>query len=143
MREYDALLFVSFGGPERPEDVMPFLENVTRGRNVPRERLLGVAEHYHHFGGKSPINDQNRALIAALERDFQEHDIQLPIYFGNRNWAPYLQDAVAAMTALVRAVWPLVAGETAGTQGVSGTESPEPLESEDATGTDEVSPPPG
>jgi ferrochelatase len=99
MPEYDALLFVSFGGPERPEDVMPFLENVTRGRNVPRERLLSVAEHYHHFGGKSPINEQNRALIAALEQDFRAHGIQLPIYFGNRNWAPYLKDAMAAMTA--------------------------------------------
>jgi ferrochelatase len=78
---------------------MPFLENVTRGRNVPRERLLSVAEHYHHFGGKSPINEQNRALIAALEQDFRQHGIQLPIYFGNRNWAPYLKDAVADMTA--------------------------------------------
>jgi protoporphyrin/coproporphyrin ferrochelatase len=99
MREFDALLFVSFGGPERPEDVLPFLENVTRGRNVPRERLLRVAEHYDHFGGKSPINEQNRALIAALERDFRDHGIELPIYFGNRNWSPFLKDALLEMKA--------------------------------------------
>src|SRR5687768_1170800 len=96
---YDAFLLVSFGGPEKRDEVLPFLENVLRGRNVPRERLLSVAEHYYHFGGKSPINDQNRALIAALEQDFREHGIQLPIYFGNRNWAPYLKDAVADMVA--------------------------------------------
>src|SRR5262245_29766337 len=99
MPEYDALLFVSFGGPERPEDVLPFLENVTRGRNVPPERLLSVAEHYHHFGGKSPINEQNRALIAALQQDFAAHGIELPIYFGNRNWSPFLADAIAEMKA--------------------------------------------
>ncbi len=86
---YDALLLVSFGGPEKPEDVMPFLENVTRGRNIPPERLLGVAEHYYHFGGKSPINDQNRELIAALKHEFENYGIQLPIYWGNRNWDPY------------------------------------------------------
>jgi ferrochelatase len=94
---YDALLFVSFGGPERPEEVIPFLENVTRGRGVPRERLAIVAEHYQHLGGKSPINDQNRALIAAVDQDLRAHGIQLPIYFGNRNWAPFLGDAVAEM----------------------------------------------
>jgi ferrochelatase len=97
MPVYDALLFVSFGGPERPEDVMPFLENVTRGRGVPRERLEAVAEHYHHFGGKSPINDQNRALIARVDEELKSHGINLPIYFGNRNWAPFLGDAVAQM----------------------------------------------
>jgi ferrochelatase len=97
MHDYDSLLFVSFGGPERPEDVLPFLENVTRGRNVPRERLLAVAEHYRHFGGKSPINEQNRALIAALEQDFRAHGIDLPIYFGNRNWSPFLKDALTQM----------------------------------------------
>ncbi|HEY2838685.1 MAG TPA: ferrochelatase, partial [Pirellulales bacterium] len=96
---YDALLLVSFGGPERREDVLPFLENVTRGRNVPRERLLEVAEHYYHFGGASPINAQNRALIAALERLLVENGPRLPIYFGNRNWAPYLRDAIAQMAA--------------------------------------------
>ena len=95
--DYDALLFVSFGGPERAEDVIPFLENVTKGRGVPPERLLAVAEHYHHLGGKSPINEQNRALIAALARGFEARGIKLPIYFGNRNWAPYLADAVGAM----------------------------------------------
>jgi protoporphyrin/coproporphyrin ferrochelatase len=98
-RAYDALLVLSFGGPEGMDDVMPFLENVTRGRNIPRERLEEVAEHYAHFGGVSPINAQNRALIAALERELAEHDIDLPIYFGNRNWHPLLQDAVEAMRA--------------------------------------------
>lgn len=97
MPNYDALLFVSFGGPERPEDVMPFLENVTRGRGVPRQRLESVAEHYQHFGGKSPINAQNRALIGALETELREHGIDLPIYFGNRNWKPYLPEAVIEM----------------------------------------------
>jgi protoporphyrin/coproporphyrin ferrochelatase len=94
---YDALLLISFGGPERAEDVMPFLENVTRGRDVPRERLEQVAEHYHHLGGKSPINEQNRALIAALEADFAAHGVHLPIYFGNRNWHPFLPDTVRQM----------------------------------------------
>src|SRR4051794_15631844 len=94
---YDAVLIVSFGGPERPEDVMPFLENVTRGRNVPYERLHEVAQHYLHFGGKSPINDQNRALIAALERELGEHGRKLPVYWGNRNWHPLLPDALRQM----------------------------------------------
>jgi ferrochelatase len=97
MPDYDALLVVSFGGPERPEDVIPFLENVTRGRGIPRERLESVAEHYHHFGGKSPINDQNRELIARVDEELKRHGIELPIYFGNRNWAPLLGDAVAQM----------------------------------------------
>ncbi|MBV9264845.1 MAG: ferrochelatase, partial [Acidobacteriaceae bacterium] len=87
---YDALLIVSFGGPEGPEDVLPFLENVTRGKNVPRERLLEVAEHYYHFGGKSPLNDQCRDLIQALRSDFDSNGIPLPIYWGNRNWHPFL-----------------------------------------------------
>lgn len=94
---YDALLFVSFGGPERPEDVLPFLENVTRGRGIPRERLESVAEHYHHFGGKSPINEQNRALIARVSEALAAQGVELPVYFGNRNWAPLLADAVADM----------------------------------------------
>jgi protoporphyrin/coproporphyrin ferrochelatase len=98
-RAYDALLVLSFGGPEGMDDVMPFLENVTRGRNIPRERLEEVAEHYAHFGGASPINAQNRALIAALERELAEHGIDLPIYFGNRNWHPLLQDTIEAMRA--------------------------------------------
>ncbi|HEX4769744.1 MAG TPA: ferrochelatase [Bryobacteraceae bacterium] len=96
---YEALLVVSFGGPEKPDDVLPFLENVTRGRNVPRERLLGVAEHYYHFGGKSPINDQNRALIAALEDELPANGIDLPIYWGNRNWQPTLTEALSRMKA--------------------------------------------
>ena len=94
---YDALLVVSFGGPEQPADVIPFLENVLRGKDVPRERMLQVAEHYRHFGGKSPINAQNRALITALEVEFAAHDIKLPIYWGNRNWHPMLADTVARM----------------------------------------------
>jgi ferrochelatase len=96
---YDALLLVSFGGPERHEDVIPFLENVLRGRNIPRERLLQVAEHYYHFDGKTPINDQNRALIAALERELAERGPRLPVYWGNRNWHPLLSDTVRKMEA--------------------------------------------
>jgi protoporphyrin/coproporphyrin ferrochelatase len=96
---YDALLLVSFGGPERPEDVVPFLENVTRGRGIPRERLEDVGEHYQLFGGRSPINDINRALLEALRADLREHGIDVPVYWGNRNWDPYLTDAVAEMRA--------------------------------------------
>ncbi len=93
----DAILIVSFGGPEGAEDVLPFLEKVTRGRGVPRERLLEVAEHYHHFGGVSPINGQNRALIAALERLLAAEGPALPVYWGNRNWHPLLPDAIRQM----------------------------------------------
>jgi ferrochelatase len=96
--EFDAIVVVSFGGPEGPEDVMPFLENVTRGRNVPRERLLDVAHHYELFGGVSPINAQNRALIAALEPELRRRGVELPVYFGNRNWHPYLPDTMQQMT---------------------------------------------
>lgn len=91
---YDALLLLSFGGPEGPDDVVPFLENVTRGRGIPRERLKEVGQHYFLFGGVSPINEQNRALLAALREDFAQHDLDLPIYWGNRNWAPYLTDTL-------------------------------------------------
>ena len=94
---YDALLLVSFGGPERPEDVVPFLENVTRGRGIPRERLEEVGEHYFRFGGRSPINDINRALLAAIRADLDDHGIGIPVYWGNRNWDPYLTDEVARM----------------------------------------------
>ena len=94
---YDALLVLSFGGPEGMADVIPFLENVTRGRNIPAERLAEVAEHYYHFGGVSPINAQNRALIAALEVELRSHGIDLPIYFGNRNWDPFLVDSLQQM----------------------------------------------
>ena len=97
MPHYDALLVVSFGGPEGPDDVLPFLENVVRGRNVPRERLLEVAEHYHHFGGVSPLNQQNRDLIAALAGELSNHGIPLPIFFGNRNWQPFLADTLREM----------------------------------------------
>jgi ferrochelatase len=89
---YDAFLLLSFGGPEGPDDVIPFLENVTRGRGVPPERLAEVAEHYRHFGGVSPINDQCRALLAALEPR-----LDLPVYWGNRNWHPMLADTVKKM----------------------------------------------
>jgi len=94
---YDAILIVGFGGPEAPKDVLPFLENVTRGRNVPRGRLLEVAAHYDHFGGRSPINDQCRELIAALRRELDERSIHLPVYWGNRNWHPFLADALRQM----------------------------------------------
>lgn len=96
---YDAILVTSFGGPESPDDVMPFLENVLRGKNVPRERMLEVAEHYYHFGGKSPINDQNRQLIAALEAELAQHGPRLPIYWGNRNWNPMLTETLQRMKA--------------------------------------------
>ncbi len=94
---YDAIIVVSFGGPEGPADVIPFLENVLRGKNVPRERMLEVAEHYQHFGGVSPINEQNRSLIKALEHELLEHGPQLPIYWGNRNWDPMLADTLEQM----------------------------------------------
>jgi protoporphyrin/coproporphyrin ferrochelatase len=90
--DFDAVLLLSFGGPEGPEQVRPFLENVTRGRNVPPERLDEVAEHYLHFGGVSPINQINRELIVQLEAE-----LDIPVYFGNRNWEPYVEDAVAVM----------------------------------------------
>ncbi|WP_033213318.1 ferrochelatase [Kitasatospora phosalacinea] len=91
---YDALLLLSFGGPEGPEDVVPFLENVTRGRGIPKERLTEVGKHYFLFGGISPINAQNRELLGALREDFADHGLDLPVYWGNRNWAPYLEDAL-------------------------------------------------
>ncbi|MCP4509432.1 MAG: ferrochelatase, partial [Fuerstiella sp.] len=91
---YDALLFVSFGGPKGPDDVIPFLENVLRGRNVPPARMLEVAEHYNKFGGVSPINEQCRQLIAALAVELQNHDVDLPIFWGNRNWNPLLPDTM-------------------------------------------------
>lgn len=96
---YDAVLLVSFGGPEAPEDVVPFLENVTRGRGIPRERLEEVGQHYYGFGGKSPINDQNRAFLAALREDLAGAGIDLPVYWGNRNWDPYLADTLRQMAA--------------------------------------------
>src|SRR5687767_7267047 len=94
---YDAVVVVSFGGPEGMDDVIPFLENVLRGRNVPRERMLAVAKHYEMFGGVSPINSQNRKLIAALEDELEINGPRLPIYFGNRNWHPMLAATVAQM----------------------------------------------
>lgn len=97
--DYDALLIVSFGGPEGPDDVLPFLENVLRGRNVPRERMLEVAEHYQHFGGVSPINQHCRELIAAIQTELAEHGPQVPVYWGNRNWHPMLADTLKQMEA--------------------------------------------
>ncbi len=94
---YDALLFVSFGGPEGREDVIPFLENVLRGKNVPHERMMEVAEHYYHFDGISPINQQCRGLISDIAQEFQSNSIDLPIYWGNRNWSPYLVDTLRKM----------------------------------------------
>ncbi|MGP4111320.1 ferrochelatase [Streptomyces sp. 4N509B] len=93
-RPYDALLLLSFGGPEGPDDVLPFLENVTRGRGIPRERLAEVGAHYHLFGGVSPINAQNRELLAALRDDLARQGLDLPVYWGNRNWSPYLTDTL-------------------------------------------------
>jgi protoporphyrin/coproporphyrin ferrochelatase len=96
---YGAFLLVSFGGPEGPADVIPFLQNVTAGRNIPVERLEHVAEHYYRFGGVSPINQQCRDLVAAIEKDFAARGVHLPVYWGNRNWDPYLADTMAAMAA--------------------------------------------
>src|SRR5258706_16119667 len=94
---YDAILIVSFGGPEGMDDVMPFLENVLRGRNVPRERMLQVARHYEMFGGVSPINGQNRKLIAALKEELEADGPRLRIYWGNGNWQPMLVDTMQEM----------------------------------------------
>ncbi len=95
--KFDAVLLLSFGGPEGPDQVRPFLENVTRGRGIPPERLDDVAEHYLHFGGVSPINGINRDLIGQLERELSDRGADLPVYFGNRNWEPFVEDSVSAM----------------------------------------------
>jgi ferrochelatase len=99
MNSFDALLIVSFGGPEKHEDVLPFLENVLRGKNVPRERRLEVAEHYYHFDGRSPINEQTKELITAVEQEFRDHGVKMPVYWGNRNWHPFLADTLKQMQA--------------------------------------------
>ncbi len=96
---YDAVLLVSFGGPERPEDVVPFLENVTRGRGIPRDRLVEVGQHYFRFGGRSPINDQCRSLLAALRVELDARALDVPLFWGNRNWTPYLGDTLSALQA--------------------------------------------
>lgn len=96
-RRWDAVLLVSYGGPEGPDDVLPFLENATRGRGVPRDRLLEVANHYHHFGGISPITAQNRALAAGLREELARRGAPLPVYLGNRNWHPFLADTIRQM----------------------------------------------
>jgi protoheme ferro-lyase len=95
--DYDAILLVSFGGPEGPDDVLPFMENVTAGKDIPRERLEEVSQHYVAFGGRSPINDQCRALQAALEGLLAEEGPDLPVYWGNRNWHPMLADTLRQM----------------------------------------------
>jgi ferrochelatase len=94
---YDSVLVLSFGGPEKHDDVLPFLENVLRGKHVPRERMLEVAEHYYHFGGKSPINDLNRELIGALKNELATNGPDLPVYWGNRNWEPFLTGTLRQM----------------------------------------------
>ena len=96
---YDALMLASFGGPDGPDDVLPFLRNVTAGKGIPDERLAEVAEHYHHFGGASPINGQNLALQRALVDELERRGIDLPVVWGNRNWTPYTRDALAAAHA--------------------------------------------
>ncbi|HHU45000.1 MAG TPA: ferrochelatase [Actinomycetales bacterium] len=96
---FDAVLLLSFGGPEKKEDVRPFLENVTRGRGIPPERLDEVGEHYYAFGGKSPLNDLNREIIANLEKKLADEGIDLPVYFGNRNWHPMAEDTAEKMAA--------------------------------------------
>ena len=96
---YDALLLVSFGGPEKPDDVLPFLRNVTAGKDIPDARLEEVGGHYFEFGGRSPINDQNRALIDAVRSDLAANGVDLPVYWGNRNWDPFLTDALEQMKA--------------------------------------------
>ena len=96
---YDAVMLVSFGGPEAADDVLPFLENVTRGRGIPRERLTAVGKHYYLFGGRSPINDQCRRLLAALRTELDARGIAVPLYWGNRNWTPYLRDAFTELAS--------------------------------------------
>src|SRR5215469_12553963 len=106
MPDYDAFLLVSFGGPEGPRDVMPFLENVTRGRGAPRDRLAEVAHHSELFGGVSPINKQCRDLLTAIGKDFAAAGVDLPLYWVNRNWHPYLADKVSRTppSAVIQAV---------------------------------------
>ncbi|SDB84060.1 ferrochelatase [Raineyella antarctica] len=99
LASYDAVVLLSFGGPERQEDVLPFLRNVTRGKDIPDERLAVVGQHYAMFGGRSPINDQNRALLASLRSELDRRDIDVPLVWGNRNWAPYLADTLAELAA--------------------------------------------
>ncbi|WGW13344.1 ferrochelatase [Saxibacter everestensis] len=99
LRPIDAVLLMSFGGPEQPDEVLPFLQNVTRGRGIPDERLVEVGEHYYGFGGKSPINDQNKDLLKLLEAELASREIDVPIYWGNRNWTPYLIDKLREMHA--------------------------------------------
>ena len=96
---YDAVLLVSFGGPEAPDDVIPFLENVTRGRGIPKQRLAEVGDHYLLYGGRSPINDQCRSLLTALRQELDQRAITTPLYWGNRNWKPYLRDALSDVAA--------------------------------------------
>ena len=99
LKPYDAVLLVSFGGPEAPEEVLPFLANVTRGRGIPPERLAEVGEHYFLFGGRSPINDQCRMLLAALKEELAGRGLEIPLFWGNRNSEPFLDPELAAISA--------------------------------------------
>jgi ferrochelatase len=123
MPDYDAFLLVSFGGPEGPDDVMPFLRNVTRGRGIPDERLATVAEHYYAAGGVSPISQQCRDLIEALQADFPAAGLDLPIYWGNRNWDPYLTGTVATMAGPRRVPARRGSTRSAGTSTTRGSSS--------------------
>ncbi len=96
---YDAVLLTSFGGPENPEEVMPFLERVTAGRGIPRERLEEVSHHYLALGGVSPINEQNRELLAHLREELKSRNINVPTYLGNRNSEPYFADVLREIYA--------------------------------------------
>ena len=115
LEPYDGILLLSFGGPETPEDVLPFLRTVTAGKNIPDERLEEVGEHYYGFGGRSPINDQNRALIAALRAELDRREISTPVIWGNRNFTPFVADALreAHEQGLSRLVTVMTSGVTA------------------------------
>ncbi len=116
--EADALLVLSFGGPEGPDDVLPFLRNVTRGRGIPDERLVEVGEHYAHFDGVSPLNEQNREIISDLQQRLAAHGWDLPVYFGNRNWHPFAEETVERMAAAgVRSAYVFATSAWAGYSG--------------------------
>src|ERR1017187_10575326 len=119
MPRYDAFLLVSFGGPENPDEVIPFLQNVTAGRSIPTGRLAEVAGHYYLFGGVSPLNQQCRDLIAAVGKDFAARGIDLPVYWGNRNWQPYLTGTLPAMASAgvppAPGSWPTISTGPGGT----------------------------
>jgi ferrochelatase len=146
---YDAVLLLSFGGPEQPEDVLPFMRNVTRGKGIPEERLVEVSQHYALFGGRSPINDQNRALLAALRAELDARGVDTPLVWGNRNWEPYTDGALAGLRdsgarrvlALVTSAYGSYSGcrqyrehVAAALAGVAGTPDDVPADPESAAG---------